>query len=325
MTHPFLLRMFFYYAFVVSLPLTVFGNSLVIIAFIMDKNLRSATNALLVSLAFADLPVCFVIFPLITVTQVQGPTLSDGQQLCHTTIFLTVVFLTASCLHLLFVSLDRYIAIDKPLRYKAVVTTQRVFYAILFIWILSLIVAVLPFLGWRELRPRVQGGFCQYHLNLAPSYMLFLHLTVCLTPLTITCLAHYKIFRLARMQAHKIASLVVSGTELERKRKKLEKDRKITLSVAVVVGIFIICWGPTNIMLITYCACHSCVSSLAIEASQVLAMLNSGCNPLIYGIFNKGFRRTFKKMLKCQWHQINRPHIEDSTTLTAGSAIVRVN
>lgn len=75
----------------------------------MDKNLRSATNALLVSLAFADLPVGFVILPLITVTQVQGPTLSDGQQLCHTTIFLTVVFLTASCLHLLFVSLDRYI------------------------------------------------------------------------------------------------------------------------------------------------------------------------------------------------------------------------
>lgn len=117
----------------------------------------------------------------------------------------------------------------------------------------------------------------------------------------------------------------VSGTELERKRKKLEKDRKITLSVAVVVGVFIICWGPMNIMLITYCACHNCVSSLAIEASQVLAMLNSGCNPLIYGIFNKGFRRTFKKMLKCQWHQVNRPHNEDSTTLTAGSAIVRVN
>lgn len=114
----------------------------------------------------------------------------------------------------------------------------------------------------------------------------------------------------------------ISRTELERKRKKLEKDCKITLSIAVVVGVFIICWGPLNIMLITYFACHGCVSSLAIEATQVLAMLNSGCNPLIYGMFNKGFRKTFKKMLKCQWHQVNRQHTEYSTS---GSAIVKVN
>ena len=85
------------------------GNGFVIVAVILNKKLRSATNALIVSLAFADLPVGVVIFPLISVTQVYGPDLSYGQQLCHRTIFLTEVFLSASCLHLLFTSVDRYL------------------------------------------------------------------------------------------------------------------------------------------------------------------------------------------------------------------------
>lgn len=100
-------------------------------------------------------------------------------------------------------------AINNALRYHAIVTSRRITYVIGFIWTLSLLVAVFPFLGWREVRPRVLGGYCQYHLNLARSYILFLHITVCLTPLTITCMAYCKIFQVARMQARKIASMTV--------------------------------------------------------------------------------------------------------------------
>lgn len=102
-----------------------------------------------------------------------------------------------------------FLAINNALRYQAIVTTRRVAYVIGFIWTLSLVVSVFPYLGWRDVRPRIQGGYCQYHLHLAPSYILFLHVTVCLTPLTITCLAYCKIFQVARLQAHKIASMTV--------------------------------------------------------------------------------------------------------------------
>ena len=89
--------------------LLLLGNGLVILAVVINKKLRSATNALIVSLAFADLPVGLVIFPLISLTQIYGPNLHYGKQLCNTTIFFTEVFLSASCLHLLFISLDRYL------------------------------------------------------------------------------------------------------------------------------------------------------------------------------------------------------------------------
>ena len=100
-------------------------------------------------------------------------------------------------------------AINNALRYHTIVTSRRIACVIGFIWTLSLLVAVFPFLGWREVRPRVSGGYCQYHLNLAPSYILFLHVTVCLTPLTTTCLAYCKVFQVARLQAQKIASMTV--------------------------------------------------------------------------------------------------------------------
>jgi len=220
---------------------------------------------------------------------------------------------------------DSLAAINNALRYHAIVTSRRITCVIAFIWSLSLIVAVFPFLGWREVRPRVLGGYCQYHLNLAPSYILFLHVTVCLTPLTTTCLAYCKIFQVARLQAQKIASMTISGTEQERCRTKLDKERKITLSVAVVVGVFILCWGPLNIMLIIYCACQSCVSSIAMETAEVFSMLNSGCNPLIYGTFNKDFRRTFKAMLRCRWRQISREEIEGSTHVAMNTSKASVN
>ena len=104
---------------------------------------------------------------------------------------------------------DFLTAINNALRYHTIVTSRRIACVIGFIWTSSLLVAVFPFLGWREVRPRVVGGYCQYHLNLAPSYILFLHVTVCLTPLTTTCLAYCKIFQVARLQAQKIASMTV--------------------------------------------------------------------------------------------------------------------
>ena len=85
------------------------GNCLVIIAVALSRKLRTCTNALLVSLALADLSVGLVVFPLIAITQHYGPILKHGQLICHSNIFVTELFLSASCLHLLIVSVDRYV------------------------------------------------------------------------------------------------------------------------------------------------------------------------------------------------------------------------
>lgn len=98
-----------------------------------------------------------------------------------------------------------------PLRYHGLVTSTRVGLIITFTWILSILAALLPFMGWRQITNRTQGGFCQYHLNLDITYILFLHVTVCVVPITVTCAAYCKIFLVAKRQATNIASTQVGG------------------------------------------------------------------------------------------------------------------
>ncbi|KXJ16179.1 D(5)-like dopamine receptor [Exaiptasia diaphana] len=181
----------------------------------------------------------------------------------------------------------------------------------MFIWTLSLGVALLPFTGWRQMTKRTEGGFCQYHLNLDITYIFFLHVTVCVIPITVTCFAYCKIFRIAKEQAMKIANAEINVSERERQQLRLEKERKITLAVAVVVGVFILCWGPLNILLIVYAACHSCVSSSVVEGFEIPALINSACNPIIYSVFNKDFRQTFKRLLCCQYECCHRNSVSD--------------
>lgn len=81
----------------------------------------------------------------------------------------------------------------------------------------------------------------------------------------------------------------------------------------MVVGVFVVCWGPINIMLFVYISCEYCVSSHAIEAAEVLALMNSACNPLIYGIFNEHFRRAFRIILMCKFVKGHREILDDLT------------
>ena len=113
-----------------------------------------------------------------------------------------------------------------------------------------------------------------------------------------------------------LRSLQVCVGEKEQKRRLLDKETKITLTVAIVVGVFILCWGPLNVMLLVYCVCQKCIPPIAMETAEVFSMLNSGCNPLIYGIFNRDFRHTFKAILTCRWRQINRERIPGATGLS---------
>lgn len=111
---------------------------------------------------------------------------------------------------------------------------------------------------------------------------------------------HSPISYCTRSRPFLFAFFQINVSERERQQRRLEKERKITLTVAVVVGVFILCWGPLNVLLIVYAACHSCVSPLTIEAVEVLALMNSACNPIIYSVLNKDFRKTFKRLLCCQ-------------------------
>ncbi|VDM47966.1 unnamed protein product [Toxocara canis] len=128
---------------------TVFGNMLVIIAVFREKSLQTVTNMLIVSLAVSDFLVrCFSFIWGQKDSKLNSFVWGLGPFLCNLYMATDVACSTASILNLLAISLDRYIAITRPLvyaHYGASGTRASAFISI--VWVVSIAVALPILLG----------------------------------------------------------------------------------------------------------------------------------------------------------------------------------
>ncbi|XP_017875569.1 histamine H2 receptor-like isoform X1 [Ceratina calcarata] len=93
--------------FTMLIIVTIVGNTLVIIAVITTRRLRSVTNCFVSSLAAADLLVGLAVMPPAVVLQLTGGTWELGEVLCDSWVSLDVLLCTASILSLCAISIDR--------------------------------------------------------------------------------------------------------------------------------------------------------------------------------------------------------------------------
>ncbi|XP_061487082.1 histamine H3 receptor [Rhineura floridana] len=81
-------------------------------------------------------------------------------------------------------------------------------------------------------------------------------------------------------------------------RFRLTRDKKVAKSLAVIVGIFGLCWAPYTLLMIIRAACHGhCIPEYWYEASFWLLWVNSAINPILYPLCHYSFRRAFVKLL----------------------------
>ena len=73
-----------------------------------------------------------------------------GRTFCHVWLAIDVLYCTASIYGLMFISIERYIGVTRPLRYPIIITHRRTILAILIAWFVSILVSIVPFLGWQN-------------------------------------------------------------------------------------------------------------------------------------------------------------------------------
>ncbi|KAH8374836.1 hypothetical protein KR200_007003 [Drosophila serrata] len=156
--------------FATFIVVTVIGNTLVILAILTTRRLRTITNCFVMSLAVADLLVgIFVMPPAVAVHLIGSWQL--GWVLCDIWISLDVLLCTASILSLCAISVDRYLAVTRPLTYSRKRRSKRLaLIMILIVWLLALAITCPPILGWYE-PGRRDLRECRYNQN--EGYVIF--------------------------------------------------------------------------------------------------------------------------------------------------------
>lgn len=91
----------------------------------------------------------------------------------------------------------------------------------------------------------------------------------------------------------------VQATPISRRKAMLNREKRFTFVLAVVMGVFVICWFP---FFFSYSLQAVCPEACSIPNPLFkfffwIGYCNSCVNPVIYTIFNNDFRKAFKRIL----------------------------
>ncbi|XP_075126237.1 proteinase-activated receptor 1-like [Leptodactylus fuscus] len=283
------------YTVVVTLALPL--NVMAILMFLLKIKIKTLAVVYMLNLAIAD--VLFVaVLPFNIVYRFSGNNWKIGDGTCR---FVTAAFycnMYCSILLMTSISVDRYMAVVFPIHSRSWRTKKRAWLVCVFIWLIS-IASTVPLLLTKQtmyidsldittchdvLQLKDQQNFYMYYF--ATIFTIFF-----LFPLIITICCYTKILR-----------------TLSKRNKDIEnssKTRAIFLTI-IVLSVFIICFGPTNIIFLmhylhflnghaqslyfTYILC-ACISSIS-----------SCLDPLMYYYASSRCRMYVYSLLCCKTH-----------------------
>ena len=273
----------------ISVLPTVLLNALVIFAVAKREQLRNESTILLACLAGADLLTGLLGQPIRIAVEVQR--LRKTGTFCGVLERVSILSLGwhifATLSHLLLITVDRYIAIKKPLRYREIVTTRRVTVAVLLAWASTIFVAI-------------QDSILAAINSDTNIYSVYWNLTVVtfnilglISIIVIVAIYLYIFLEVQRQQRSQTEHLSVEEIATIRRNNRAAKTLGIILITLIVTYL------PMIVSSIMYYSVNLQRPVLNCLASWVatLIMLSSLCNPVIYCWRMKKFCQAFLEIL----------------------------
>lgn len=214
----------------VIILMTVCGNALLIALVFAHRSLRCTSNCFLVSLFLSDLMVALVVMPPAMLNVLCGSWVLSPA-FCPVWLCFDVMCCSASILNLCIISLDRYLFIISPLRYKQRMTPPRALLLVGAAWGLAALASFLPIemkwhsLGhWSDTSSGVDSNISSYpesYFQLLPSggrsfqcrlqvtlpFALVASVLTFFLPSSAICFTYCRILLAARRQAKRVAAL----------------------------------------------------------------------------------------------------------------------
>ncbi|OCT94678.1 adenosine receptor A3-like [Xenopus laevis] len=292
--------------------IAVLGNTLVIWAVRLNPALQDTTFYFVVSLAIADFVVGVLVMPLAVILNM------ETQMHFHVCLYVccSIIILTnASILSLLAISVDRYLRIRIPTRYRTVVTKKRVFICIFFFWILSVLGALLPMFGWNNrsnLEEKERDYLrCEFIKVMSLDFLVyFCFFGWVVIPLFLMVGLYTQIFSL--IQKHMRHNININ----QGKQNYYSKEHKTARSLDLVMFLFVICWLPISIVnCISYfypSVAENTAFQPAVLLTILLSHLNSAMNPIVYAFKIRKFKYTFINIINM--HILCKAEVTESSS-----------
>ena len=283
----------------ISVLPTVLLNALVIFAVATRERLRNKSTILLACLAGADLLTGLVGQPIRIAVEVQR-ILKKGT-FCGA--LERVSFVSVGChifatlAHLVLITIDRYIAVKKPLRYRDFVTTRRVICGVLSAWGFTMYVTI-----QESILATVNRASDIYNVYNKVSFST-------LTTFGLICIVfiggvYLYIFSETRRQQR---------TQTEHLRveeiRTIRKNNKAARTLGIILVVLTATYLPAIIVFILgfSVSLERHVSNRFAGWAATLIMLGPLCNPVIYCWRMKRLRRAFLQILHSGKQENNQP------------------
>ena len=295
---------------IIVLMVNLTGNGLVCLVLKSSTLISNRpTYIFLLSLAITDILTGICSFPIRIRQSLDNQLFCMPDWVCWFHFFSDTVLSVSSIVHLLAVTIERYIAIQMPYHYDNIVTHRRAYIAVVMIWLYSALWTGLNVFDWSF--PDQPGVIHDQKMAICTTgnkiYFTVLYVFIFLIPIAIMSAVYTVIYRTAAYHIRRMSQNEVHTHTKQRSKVIRQREIKTLTTIIIVFAAFCFCWIPNIGVSLSgfwnlsfwqnlYLRDRNSFIIAFFVSTQILPALHSTVNPFIYVIGNRQFRQACLKV-----------------------------